>query len=121
MEVNFTILGRLGNAIYRYMAAAIVCTIYTGNYVVNNTQNNNLNDNDFYNIFIKNIKKSINSVNLVGYYQHDNIYKYYKECIKKFIISNPEHFVITDGITAGDNKCEKFYMINIIQEIVFYN
>lgn len=114
MEVNFVVLGRLGNAIYRYMAASIVCIIYNGNYVVNNTQIDNLNDIDFYSIFVKNIKKTINSVNLVGYYQHDNIYKYYKESIKNFIINNPTHFVLTDGITAGDAKFEKFYMINIL-------
>lgn len=115
MKVNFVILGRLGNAIYRYMAAAIICIVYNGNYVVNLRQNDNLNDNDFYNIFINNNKKELNSINLVGYYQHDNIYNYYKETIKKFILDNPNHYVLTDGIKAGDSNCQKFYMYEILK------
>lgn len=115
MEVNFVILGRLGNAIYRYMAAAIICIVYNGNYIVNIRQTNNLTDNDFYNIFINNNKRNLNSINLVGYYKHDKIYNYYKEAIKKFIRDNPTHYILTDGIKAGDSNCQKFYMSDIIK------
>ena len=57
MEVNFVILGRLGNAIYRYIASTLVCILYNGNYVINKKQYANLTDTDFYNIFISNNKK----------------------------------------------------------------
>jgi len=121
MKVNFTIIGRLGNAIYRYMAACIICIVYKGNYVINDYQNTNLSDNDFFNIFIKNKKQIINSVNLVGYYQHDNIYKYYKDSIKEYIKNNPTHYVLTDGIKAGDANCQKFFMIDILNTPSSFN
>jgi len=116
MEVNFVILGRLGNAIYRYMASSIVCILYNGNYVVNKNQCANLTDTDFYNIFIskshKNQKSS--SVNMVGYYQHDSIYNHYKESIIDFIKNHPSHYVLTDGVTAGDLNTQQFFMIDIL-------
>ena len=114
MEVNFVILGRLGNAIYRYIASVIVCIIYKGSYVVNKNQSSNLSDNDFFEIFLNNKKKSIDSVNMIGYYQHDSIYKYYKNSIIDFIKNNPSHYVLTDGIKAGDNNCQKFFMNDIL-------
>jgi len=52
MQVNFTARGRLGNAIYRYMAATLFCIVYNFEYVINQTQNTYLTDSDFYNIFI---------------------------------------------------------------------
>ena len=114
MEVNFLILGRLGNAIFRYMASAIVCIVYSGKYVVKKSQPNCLSDENFCDIFIKNNKKNITSVNMYGYYQHDFIYKYYKDSIIDFIKKNQEHYILTDGINAGDGHHEKFYMINIL-------
>jgi hypothetical protein len=114
MEVNFIILGRLGNAIYRYMAAVIVCIIYNGTYFVNNNQREILSDNNFSEIFLNNKKVNINSVNMYGYYQHDTIYKNNKNQIIDFIKKNPDHYILTDGINAGDGNNEKFYMINIL-------
>jgi hypothetical protein len=116
MEVNFVILGRLGNAIYRYIASSIVCMLYNGIYVVNKDQCENLTDNDFYNIFISknNIKDNISSVNMNGYYQHDSIYNDYKESIIDFIKNNPSHYVLTDGVSAGDLNTQKFFMIDIL-------
>lgn len=121
MEINFVILGRLGNAIYRYMAAAIVCIKCKGNYVINKVQYKNLTDNDFYNIFVKNENVELTSVNMCGYYQHDNIYKIYKDLIKEFIRNNSSHYVLTDGITAGDLNHQKFYMIDILDTPVTFN
>jgi len=114
MEVNFVVLGRLGNAIFRYMASAIVCIVYNGKYLVNKFKPNNLSDEYFYDIFTKNTIKNINSVNMVGYYQHDSIYKNNKKQIFDFINKHPDHYVLTDGINAGDGRNEKFYMINIL-------
>jgi len=122
IDVNFIILGRLGNAIYRYMASAIVCILCNGNYLVNKEQCSNLSDNDFYNIFItKCTTNNISSVNMYGYYQHDTIYKEHKESILNFIKSNPTHYVLTDGIKAGDLNCQKFYMIDILNTPCNFN
>jgi hypothetical protein len=121
MEVNFTIKGRLGNAIFRYMASAVVCIVFNGKYVINRCQSENLSDCEFFNIFIKNNKKLINSVNMNGYYQHDFIYKYYKSEIIKFIKDNPSHYILTDGIKAGDNNCEKFLINDVLKTPLNFN
>jgi hypothetical protein len=121
MEVNFIVKGRLGNAIFRYMAAAMVCIAFNGIYVINRYQSENLSDSEFFNIFIKNNKKSINSVNMDGYYQHDFIYKYYKNDIMSYIKNNPSHYILTDGIKAGDTNCEKFFMIDILNTSLNFN
>ena len=121
MEVNFMILGRLGNAIYRYIASVIVCIAYNGNYFVNKYQGSDLSDNEFYNIFINNNKKFIPSVNMTGYYQHDDIYKQYKTEIINFIKNNPTHYVLTDGIKAGDSNYQKFFMTDILNTPANFN
>jgi len=124
VEVSFVTLGRLGNAIYRYMASAIVCMLCNGNYVINKQQCSNLSDNDFYNIFItKCITNNItvSSVNMYGYYQHDEIYKEYKNRIFDFIRNNPSHYVLTDGIKAGDSNYQKFFMIDILNTPSSFN
>lgn len=119
MNINFCIRGRLGNAIFRYMAASIMCLYYNGKYVINNTQQNNCSDELFLNIIdciMKNQKiiLNIDGINMDSFYQHDIIYKCHKLQIIEYINNNPRHFVITDGINAGDNNTEKFYMIDIV-------
>ena len=117
IEVNFVILGRLGNAIYRYMASSVVCMLCNGNYVVNKQQWSNLSDNDFYNIFITNSTTNnitVSSANMCGFYQHDEIYKEYKNRIFDFIRNNPTHYVLTDGIKAGDSNYQQYFMMDIL-------
>jgi hypothetical protein len=48
------------------------------------------------------------------YYQHCDIYTKLKKEIQTFIRNNPEHYVLSDGINAGDNNCEKFFMMDIL-------
>ena len=119
MIINFCIRGRLGNAIFRYMASVIMCLYYNGSYSVNISQTNNCSDELFINI----IKKIINrenkilisgGINMNCFYQHDLIYKLHKQDIIKFINNNPKHYILTDGINAGDKQYERFYMIDII-------
>ena len=50
MNINFCIRGRLGNAIFRYMAATIMCLYYNGKYVINHRQQHNCSDELFLNI-----------------------------------------------------------------------
>ena len=126
MIINFCTKGRLGNAIFRYMASAIMCLYYNGSYSVNISQTKNCSDELFINI-IKNIINKGNKIlisdgiNMDFYYQHDLIYKLHKQDIINFINNHHHHYVLTDGINAGDNQCEKFYMIDIINTPSSFN
>ena len=126
MIVNFVIRGRLGNAIFRYLASAIMCLNYNGTYFINNNQQENCTDK----LFLQIVKELYNNnklnINLKGFnmncfYQHDFIYKKYKPNIIEFIKNHPEHYIITDGINAGDNNCEKFTMTDIINTPSSFN
>lgn len=117
MKVNFIPRGRLGNAIYRFLACSIFCILYNYEYIINQNQTADLSDAIFYNNMnnINKIDKEIvsKSYNMVGYYIHDNIYKIYKKEIINFINNNQEYYVLTDGINAGDGRYQKFKMLEI--------
>ena len=119
MIINFCIRGRLGNAIFRYMASAIMCLYYNSSYSINTPQKNDCSDEQFIEI-IKNILNKQNKVLITGginmnfFYQHDLIYKLHKKHIIEFINNNSDHYVLTDSTNSGDNQNEKFYMIDII-------
>ena len=92
MKINFTVKGRLGNAIFRYLASTILCIYYNCEYVVNNIQNNNCSDELF--CLITNNKDKIFGIisfNMTGYYQHDSIYKNNKKSLKKIITKLQNH------------------------------
>lgn len=122
MLVNFIIRGRLGNAIFRYLASALICILNNGIYAVNESHavnGNNLSDDDFktYQSYLLNdkaIEFSKANINMNCFYQHDLIYRKYKNQIINFANANPNHTVVTDGKLAGDNNCEIFYMKDII-------
>lgn len=133
MFINFCITGRLGNAIFRYMASVIMCIYYNGTYTINNKQIYDCRDEKFIKI-IKNIinKKHIPiketslkfnkvGINMTCYYQHDLIYKLHKRQILDFIKKHSDHYVLTDGVNAGDKNYEKFYMIDIINTPLTFN
>ena len=126
MIINFCIRGRLGNAIFRYMASVIMCLYYNGTYSVNISQINNCSDELFKNIYKNIINKEnkiliSNGINMDSFYQHDLIYKLHKKYILEFINKHSDHYVLTDGINAGDNKCEKFNMIDIVNTHSSFN
>ena len=50
MIINFITRGRLGNAIFRYMASVIMCLYYNGTYSVNTIQTSDCSDELFINI-----------------------------------------------------------------------
>ena len=119
MTVNYIIKGRLGNAIFRYMACVIMCIHTNKDYSIYNRGNITVTDEMFYKLSQSLLKKEeINikgdSFNMTEYYQHDSIYKKFRLKIFNFINSNHNHLVITDGVTAGDNKCETFKMFDIL-------
>lgn len=118
MIINFIILGRLGNAIFRYLACSILCSEYNAEYVINKKQQNDCSD-EYFCFIMDNLKNNnkINihsSLNMNGFYQHDFIYNDNKLKIYDFIQKHPEHFVLTDGVTGGDGINEKFFMIDIL-------
>ena len=110
--------GRLGNAIFRYLAASVLCIKYNGSYVVYGHNQAIIDDRAF--LSIANAIINSKPVNLregsflvSGFYQHDEIYKLYKDKIIEFIMKN-NHYVLTDGIEAGDGMCQQYFMRDII-------
>lgn len=118
-NVNFIICGRLGNAIFRYFACSLLCILYKGTYTINNLEKCNFDDKHFSilsNMLLNNISipNNIPSVNMLGYYQHCKIYKLNKNNILYFMKNHTEHYVLTDGINAGDGNHQKFFIKDII-------
>ena len=126
MLVNFVTIGRLGNAIFRYMASVIMCLYYNGSYSVNILQPKNCSEELFVDIIKNIINKEnnipiTNGINMNAFYQHDLIYKLHKKDILEFINNHHDHYVLTDGINAGDGNIEKFYMKDIINTPESFN
>jgi hypothetical protein len=126
MIINFSIKGRLGNAIFRYMASAIMCIHYNGIYTINNPQRHSCNDQQFINIMENIINKRdkfciTDGIDMCDYYQHDLIYKINRNNIIDFINNHQDHYVLTDGVNAGDLNCEKFNMIDIVNTPITFN
>jgi uncharacterized protein (DUF2164 family) len=108
------------------MASVIMCLYYDGSYLVNTAQTKNCSDKLFTNIIKNIINKEndiliSNGINMDSFYQHDLIYKLHKKHILEFINNHLGHYVLTDGINAGDNNYEKFYMIDIINTPSSFN
>ena len=137
MNILFRAKGRLGNALFRYLGCTIFSLKYNLPYVtqpVNIIHKNDISgnitdyifklpwDDMLFDQFIEFDKKGEypplpNSIHIefVGFYQHDTIYKKYKNEILEYIRINKEkHYVITDGVNAGDGNKEKFYLKDII-------
>jgi len=115
MNFIFIPKGRLGNAIFRYMGCVVMCIKYNGNYstIIYNI-NYTINDKIFIDLINnQNLKIKDGNYLMTDYYQHDTVYKNYKDLIIDFINKN-NHIVITDGINAGDGNKEEFYIKNII-------
>ena len=128
MIVNFVIKGKLGNAIFRYMASVIMCMYYNGTYSIFNYQSHDVSDETFIEITKNIINQNKNDFcvnkegfNMSQFYQHDLIYKLNKQQIVNFINNNPTHEILTDGVNAGDNNCEKYYMTDIVNTPIKFN
>lgn len=126
MFIHFVIRGRLGNAIFRYMACSIICIHYNATYINTHITNkitvsNKIDMTDVFfstiiNGILNNDKIFLNEncvINMTDFYQHDIIYKTYKKEIIDFINKN-KHTIMTDGILAGDQKYQIFNMVDIL-------
>ena len=123
MSINFSIKGRLGNAIFRYMACSVLCIISNKKYECSNVNKDKplkrINDQEFFLMATKllnNEKIIMEDINyiLTEYYQHDNIYKLFKDQIIEFVNNNRDHIIITDGINAGDGRYQIYKMYDIV-------
>ena len=96
-------LGRLGNAIFRYLASTLFCIIYDAERTYINRGNCIFSDNDFIiwseSVLNNNIPKINTNSNIVfyGFYQHDKIYYKYKDELIDWIIKHPDELLYTDG------------------------
>jgi hypothetical protein len=114
MYFIFKVNGRLGNAIFRYMACSTLCIIYNGKYEIMPFNINAIIDEEIFVHITTNNPRLLDQNYLVGeYYHHDTIYKKYKAQIIDFINKN-DHIVKTDGILAGDGNQQLFLIKNII-------
>jgi hypothetical protein len=111
MEMCLFQQGRLGNAIFRYLASIIVSIVSKQDYnltLIHNKKSKSINDEQFLSIE-HNIKQYLNqNIYLTGYYQHDSIYLKYKKEIISYMELHPDHVIGTDG---NDEK-EKRYVYN---------
>ena len=76
MTIHFVIKGRLGNAIFRYMACVVLCVVYNNEYSSNSNGNINLTDDIFLNMSLSLLKNQYitlpkGNLNMIGFYQHD--------------------------------------------------
>ena len=127
MSAIFQIKGRLGNAIFRYLACSLFCLKYKLKYKTISSYNSVFTDSNFID-WIKldkhNKKNNINpNSNYLfnGYYQHDFIYRKYKKDILDYINKNKDHYVLTDGVNAGDRNYQKFYLKDIVNTPTNFN
>ncbi len=119
MTINFSVKGRLGNAIFRYMACAVICIITNNKYNHLSNGSNKMTDEQFFEISTKilngeKLHLQIENCNMSEYYQHDQIYIFFKQQIINFVKNNPSHIITTDGISAGDNNCQSFKIFDIV-------
>jgi hypothetical protein len=136
MIIKFVHAGRLGNAIFRYLACCIMCLYYNASYsVIDYTKKIKstegkyfINESHFINISNKILQKTdllrINdniTIEMSGYYQHDVIYKINKNAIINFIKNNPSHYIVSDGINPGDGICQEFNIIDIVNTPLNFN
>ncbi len=104
MKVYDYKLGRLGNAIFRYLASTLFRIIYNAERSYNESETTcHLNDSNFIDWMNNILKDKIPEINknqhygFHGYYQHDEIFKKYKNQIIFWIKTHPNELLFTDG------------------------
>ena len=121
MSVLFVICGRLGNALFRYLACSIFCIIYRLKFSHNMERSRHtMSEEMFKQLIIADAKstpfiinKNINYL-FSRFYQHDLIYRKYKKELLEYMRINKDHYILTDGINAGDGKHQKFFIKDIV-------
>lgn len=106
-------MGRLGNAIFRYLSSTIFLLNYDAkrDFIININKQEcfNIGDNfyiEWKNSLLYNNKKLDmfpGNYLFVGYFQHDDILKKYKNELIEHIKQNPDDLLITDGNFGNEN------------------
>ena len=104
MKVYDRQLGRLGNAIFRYLASSLFCILYNGERTNFSEECDQIITDD---VFVSWFKIILNNEDCYpslnhsyifdGYYQHDEIYKKYKKELITWIQTHPNEELKTDG------------------------
>ena len=118
MTIYFFPRGRLGNAIFRYFACSLFCISYQQDYSISYIPMDSSVGDDLFiqwmnGLTIHNVPDRLF---FAGYYQHDRIYKQRKNELVEYMKNHTDHFVMTDGITAGDGHLEKFFIRDLLYE-----
>ena len=118
MIVSTSPLGRLGNAIFRYLASTVYCILYNAEKIQYHSSYRNISDIDF--IRWKDQVESghlpppnSNNYNFTHYYQHDSIYIKYLSEIKEYIRLHPSEELRTESITDGETIV---YSIQLLED-----
>lgn len=123
MTVYFFPRGRLGNAIFRYFACSLFCMSYGQEYSVTQSSRDCSVSDDMFIQWMNGmfIDKVHVDLFFAGYYQHDKIYKERKDELMKYMKNHLDHFVLTDGVTAGDGHLEQFFIRDLLYEPVGFS
>jgi hypothetical protein len=120
MIVYFIPKGRLGNAIFRYLACAIFCIKHNASYNITTSYGFIQFDDDHFKTWMNNdIQGVCNNIEIPhllfsGFYQHAEIYKKYRSELISYIRYNPDHYILTDGILAGDGQLQQFFVKDLL-------
>jgi hypothetical protein len=124
MTIYFFTRGRLGNAIFRYFACALFCIFYNQEYSIEIYGSGYFVSDDFFIQWMNTHPSQFgidHDIIFKGYYQHDVIYKKHKMLLLEYMKNHLNHFVLTDGISAGDLNYQKFFIRDILYEPVGFS
>jgi hypothetical protein len=110
-KINIVAVGRLGNCIFRYIKAVLICLENKDFEYLNDYHQQGVSINETNKILLKN--NNINFFTLNSYFQHE-INK--NDIIKviEYIKNNPDHYLITDGGKGYDYEFEKYFLKDLI-------
>ena len=103
MEVVDVTSGRLGNAIFRYLASSLYCILYNGVRKSSARRYTHIITDEYFIAWKRDIENgkippmpATAVCKFSGFFQHDKIYQLYMSKLKEFMYSNPDHTVNTD-------------------------
>jgi hypothetical protein len=103
MEVVDVTSGRLGNAIFRYLASSLFCILYNGSRKTTTHRYAHIITDEYFIDWKRNVENekippmpTAAVCKFSGFFQHDKIYQLYMSKLKEFMYSNPDHTVNTD-------------------------
>lgn len=107
--------GRFGNCVFRFLASRLFCILYKLEYIdTHKTYMEKIEDQIFIiwsNYLLENklIQFPVSNFSFELYYQHDMIYRKYRNELLEYIRNNPEQKLITD-------KDEIYYVKELLQK-----